>query len=369
MIEHLKQWVRTVGIASAIFVLPLPAAAQPIDPALAASWAFMQSAMPGVPYSLLKAACSEGTVMIYHGTWTIAQRNQIEHFTQRFPCIKVQRFELTAGPLRERFMSETRAGRYIADIIQDTDPGSLDNAARTGMLMNYVISNDSSYAGSLKMSGYWYPLRVAIITIVWNTTVVTEEEAKLLTDWKSAINPIWKGRMAVQHPTGGGAAYSPWYAWVKLYGEDFVRKIGALRPRVFNGMNPAASALASGDVGVMFGASETPLPQLWEKGAPLRWTMPEPAIGPTSGQGISAKAPHPNAAKLYQEYAFTLEGYQQWQRFGGPPARIGYKDQRKVASESWYKYPTNFFPYDSADATKSMERIVDLFNKAVGGAR
>ena len=33
--------------------------AQPVDPALAASWKFVQETMPGVPYELLKGACGD----------------------------------------------------------------------------------------------------------------------------------------------------------------------------------------------------------------------------------------------------------------------------------------------------------------------
>ena len=82
-----------------------------------------------------------------------------------------------------------------------------------------------------------------------------------------------------------------------------------MRPQVFSGTNPASAALASGDIAVLFNASETGLMPLQSAGAPLRWTFPEPAAGPVTGQAISARAPHPNAAKLYHEYAFTTEGY------------------------------------------------------------
>src|SRR6266404_6490776 len=93
--QHLRLWI-TALLAS---LLGEQAVAQPIEPALAASWAFVQANMPGVPYSLLKGACDEGALMIYHGTWADAQRSQVAQFKARFPCIKaVQMFELNAGP-------------------------------------------------------------------------------------------------------------------------------------------------------------------------------------------------------------------------------------------------------------------------------
>jgi ABC-type Fe3+ transport system substrate-binding protein len=96
-------------------------------------------------------------------------------------------------------------------------------------------------------------------------------------------------------------------------------------------------------------------------GAPLRWLFPEPATGPVTGQAINARAPHPNAAKLYHEYAFTAEGYGVWQKLGGAPARIGFKDQRPIASEPWYKYPSTFLNYDVQDVTALYPKISDLY--------
>ena len=178
--------------------------------------------------------------------------------------------------------------------------------------------------------------------------------------------PIWAGHAGVVDPSGGGVGFSPWYAWSVLYGDDFIKKIGAQKPRVYTGINPASAALAAGDIWAIFGASETGLLPLWLKGAPIEWSLPTPGVGPVTVQSIPAKAPHMNAAKLYQEYAFTLEGYGVWQELGGAPSRIGFKDQRKVAAESWYKFPEHFFEYKTSDSTNANKRVLDAFNQAVG---
>lgn len=341
-------------------------AADNVDPALAKSWEFMQQAMPGVPYDVLKNACAEAKLTLYHGTWTDAEQARVAKFEERFPCIKVTRLELLATALRERFITEARAGRDTADIIQDTDTGALDKLIDQNLLMNYVISNDASYADKMKHRGYWYPLRIALVGLAWNTNLVSDEQAKILSDWKGAIDPAWTGRSAAQDPSAGGAVLLPFYVWTKLYGDDFIEKMGKLKPRVFGASGPSAAALASGDIAVLFNASETGLTPLWLSGAPIHWSMPEPGIGAISAESIPARAPHPNAAKLYHEYAFSLEGYTVWQKLGGAPARIGYKDQRKVAAEPWYHFPGKFYDYDIADANNAVPHILDLFHKYIG---
>jgi iron(III) transport system substrate-binding protein len=329
---------------------------------LANSWAFVQESMPGVPYKLLEDACKEATLIIYNGTWGDAQRSQVAAFQKRFPCLKVTTFELATAPRRERFLSEYRAGKYLADIIQDTDPGVLNDQIKAGLLMNYKISNDSSFEPALKASGYWYPLRVAIAGSAWNTDKVTPEEAKSLFTWQGIINPAFKGRVGITDPAEGGAVFLPWYGLYKIYGEEFIKKIAELKPRIFD-LNQLGSALASGDIDIAFATSETPLTTMYLAGAPVRWALPEPAFGPPTGQAIPARAPHPNAAKLYQEYAFTEEGYGAWQKLGGPPARKVFKDQRKFADEDWYKYPKQFYAADLEQIVSERDAFLAKFNE------
>jgi ABC-type Fe3+ transport system substrate-binding protein len=342
------------------------ARAQQVDPKLAASWAYLQQGLPEVSYDLLASACAEGKLMIYYGTWIDAEDKRIAAFRKRFPCLDIGKFTANTGERRERWLAETRAGRHLADIIQDTEPGVLDDQARSGLLMQYVITSDDQFGSGAKNSGYWYAMRAALVGIAWNTDLVTDADARVLSQWSGIIDPRWAGRAGVVDPSAGGVAYLPWYLWQKLYGTAFLEKVGQLKPRVIASINPAAAALASGDIAVLFNASETGLLPLQERGAPIRWSMPEPGIGPMTGQAISATAPHPNAAKLYQEYSFGTEGYGIWQKDGGAPARIGFKDQRAVAAESWYKPPTAFADYDTKDATAKQDEIFEIYYKTIG---
>jgi iron(III) transport system substrate-binding protein len=350
-------------------MLAVPAWAQTIDPALQDGWSFMQKNMPGVPYSVLEAACKEADVMLYHGTWVDAQQAQIEGFKKHFPCIKVETYSDSISVMRQRFMSEEHAGRHVADIVQDSDTSSLDDDAKAKLLMNYKISNDDKFASGNKSSGIWYPLRVALVGIAWNTDAVSDDDAKILATWQGATDPRWAGKAAMSDPGSKGVAYQHLWAWYKLYGEDFLKKIGALHPRIIAGANNSMSSLASGDVDVVLNASETGLLPLFDKGAPIKWSLPSPGVGPLSAQAIVATAPHPNAAKLYQEYAFTQEGYGLWTRLGGAPATNAYPDTREVAKQPWYKLPDSLFNIDSKASSDDFDKVMADFNKYVGTSR
>ncbi|MEI4488620.1 ABC transporter substrate-binding protein [Frigidibacter sp. MR17.14] len=335
-------------LTCAVLALAVPAWAQDVAPEHADAWAFMQEAMPGVPYDLLAAACKEGTVMIYNGTWGDAQKNQIAAFSKRFPCVNVTNFELPTSERRERFVIESKAGRHTADIVQDTDPGVLDAQSDEGLILEYKISSDAQFADSLKKSGYWYPVRIALAANAWNLDNVTDEEIELLSTWQGMTDPRFKGRVgiAMSPSGGGGVTLYPYYALYKTYGEDFMKAFAALEPRNFSGANTLAGALASGDIDVALAVSETGIIPLQGQGAPIEWSLPEPGMGLATGQGISANAPHPNAARLYQEYAFSDEGYAAFNLYGGAPAKTGFADTRPVAKEEWYEYPKTFSDVD-----------------------
>lgn len=355
--------------AVAIGLAAAPGVAQDVDPALATSWEFVQEQMPGVPYELLAEACGEGEVMIYHGAWADAQDLQIQGFAERFPCITVRKQGGGMSDIRERFLAEFNAGLQIADLIQDSNSGILDEHFDSGYLAEYVISNDDQFTDANKSSGVWYSMRRGMAGIAWNVDLVSEEDAAMLREWDGILDDRWTNVAAIGDISAGGVAYLPFYAWYQLYGEDFFVELGKHNIRNIAGTNNAAAALASGDVEVLFNASETALVPLYERGAPIQWSLPAPGVGPLTGQSVTANAPHPNAARLYQEYAFTEEGYALFQKLGGVPTRLGIEDQREVASEPWYSVPEELLDYNEAEAVEAVPMIVDLFNQHVGSAR
>ena len=155
-------------------------------------------------------------------------------------------------------------------------------------------------------------------------------------------------------PAAGGVAYLPWYTWFKLYGEDFIRKLGEVRPQVFSGTNPASAALASGDIAVLFNASETGLMPLQSAGAPLRWTFPEPAAGPVTGRRSrrARRIPTPRSSitSMHSRPKAMLSG----KSSAAHPRASAIQDQRPIAAQPWYKYPTKFFELRPARSNKPL---------------
>jgi ABC-type Fe3+ transport system substrate-binding protein len=85
-----------------------------------------------------------------------------------------------------------------------------------------------------------------------------------------------------------------------------------------------------------------------------------------TGQAISAKAPHPNAAKLYQDYSLSEEGAALFQKWAGTPARTGLTDERDVAKLPWYKPPEALATFDPNKFTDSLKDLIATYKAAFG---
>ena len=146
----------------------------------------------------------------------------------------------------------------------------------------------------------------------------------------------------------GGTTQLPYYMFDKEYGPGFMQKLAALKPTVFNAINPLADRLGTGEFSLGLAVTaDTAIATQWLRGAPVRWTFPEPGLAVPYYIGLPAKAPHPNAAKLFEAWSLSPEGQRIWvANTGLAPVDKGIQDDRKFAHEPWYKLPSSYYAVD-----------------------
>jgi ABC-type Fe3+ transport system substrate-binding protein len=105
----------------------------------------------------------------------------------------------------------------------------------------------------------------------------------------------------------------------------------------YPGGNPALDAIISGDIDIGVGIAGSLAVAKLQTGAPLRWTNPQDWLITPYVQFINAKAPHPNAAKLFQEFALSPSGQKIFGDFGGVSLRKGIKSSADFQKQSWYQ--------------------------------
>ncbi|RLT37914.1 MAG: ABC transporter substrate-binding protein [Chloroflexi bacterium] len=223
--------------------------------------------------------------------------------------------------------------------------------------MPYKVANwDTIPAEAKHPDGYWWGDYYGVLSFIVNTDVVTNVPQ----DWADLLKPEYKGQVALAgDPRVSNQAIMAVYAAALASG-------GSLEDAQ-PGLDFFAQLNAAGNLVPVIGRSgilakgETPIVIAWDYNA-LAWQQGfegNPAtevVVPASGiiggvyiQAISAYAPQPNAAKLWQEFLYSDEGQLIWLKGFCHPIR--YNDL--VAR--------NVIPQEMADALPP----ADLYAKAV----
>lgn len=310
---------------------------------LVASPSVVRGAAAEPEAALVAAAKQEGSLTYYHTTAIDLTARWTAAFTQKYG-IQTQNVRGPSYPLWERWLTEERVGQHAADVIQITDTVLIEAAHDEGLIADYTPPNGAGIRPEMRKDGVWYTAFVNAMGIAWNRSKVTDEEDHLIRTggWNVLTDPRFAGRFATGTPASGGSSYSYVYMFLggkrSQFGPDFVTKMAALKPQVYESKSPMYDRLAAGEHAIVDQASQSDMGGLYLKGAPIRWVFPGPTPANLTVQTISKGAPHPNAARLFQDWAMSPEGQAEWFKFSGvASARQDTVDPRKPAKKDWYK--------------------------------
>lgn len=215
--------------------------------------------------------------------------------------------------------NESNKGPQAPDVI-DVGVSFGPQAVSQNLLAPYKVATwDTIDPNSKDSNGYWYGDYYGVLSFEVNTDVVKNPPQ----DWSDLLKPEYKNSVALAgDPTVSNQAIQSVYAAALANGGsldnaqpglDFFKQLassGNLVPTIAK-----QGTLASG---------ETPIVITWSYLAladrdALKGNPNVQVIIPKSGrfgglyvQAISAYAPHPNAAKLWEEYLYSDEGQIGW---------------------------------------------------------
>ncbi len=293
--------------------------------------------------ALIAAARKEGILTVYTSMEMEMTVSWSAAFTEAYG-VRVKVVRGPGYPLYDRWLNEERVGRHIADVFQLSDPTLLAAAAKQGFVATYTPSADPVIFQHMKQSGLWYAVHVGYMGIGYNKNRVSDEDEAVLQTkgWDALTDPRWKGRCGTTAAGSGGSTYAYNYMFMKTlkdrYGTPFLRKWAANKPDIYISKPPLLDRLAAGQYAIADEAASSDMEQLYLKGAPVRWVYPDPTPTIVTGQIISAHAPHPNAARLYTEWAFSHDGQTAWLKYeSGGTIRPDVVDPRETDKQAWFK--------------------------------
>ncbi len=139
--------------------------------------------------------------------------------------------------------------------------------------------------------------------MIYQTTAIPPTQAPR--NWSDLIDPKWKNRVAVAHPAFSGY-FGQWVlAMRKLYGWQYFEALAANKPRIGRSGNDPLTMLNAGESMIGTGPVSTTVQNI-EKGNPVNFVYPTDGtllcVGPSA---VLAKAPRPNAARLFLEWLLS----------------------------------------------------------------
>jgi iron(III) transport system substrate-binding protein len=308
---------------------------------------------------LIQKAKAEGQVTWYEGLLESAGRAFSAHFQQRFG-IRVQHQPMSSGAINERFRAESNAGRHIGDVLSLPDTIAMIEAIKANYIAQINVDSKSAFPKGWiidQPNGTAYPVLRVGMTLAYNTQTLKPADVALLSSWKGLLDRrLADGVVGLGHPARSITALPIYYYWTRTnkaeYGLEFLNKLEAQKPIVYNSHTEEGARLAAGEVSVGMLPDLVAIQQ-YNLGAPIAMVYPSPTPLLLYYTSVSRNAPHPNAALLFLEYITSDEGMAEWKKAAGGLTGRPDVDERvksKFVTEPWYRAPEQFFVIEDWDA-------------------
>jgi iron(III) transport system substrate-binding protein len=240
-------------------------------------------------------------------------------FREKYPDVNLTILRQPGEKIRTRILTEMRAGKFFWDVVSFNHL-DIDALAREGLLAAYASPETRSGfpEGAVDPEGRWAAIYVRQYVIGYNTRSVPRLQAPK--SWEDLLQPVWKEKFAMDESD------VEWYAAMLDYlgrekGGAFMRSLAQQRPQFRRGHSLLAKLLVAGDFPLaLVHAAE--MDEARRAGAPVDWVRTlDPVITSPSQVAVSAKAPHPNAARLFVDLLLSAEGQALIRDRGRVPAR------------------------------------------------
>ncbi len=259
------------------------------------------AAMP-VQAADVAAAKREGALNLYASMAEKDLRRLVSEFEKRYG-IKVNVWRSGKNKVLQRVVTEARAGRYEADVVHNPSP-EMELLHREGLLQPVRSPlQDRLIPEAVARHREWAGPRVYIFVQAYNTQKVGRDE--LPKTFEDLLEPRWKGRVAIE-----GKEQEWFFTLVRAMGEErglrFFRELVAKNGlQVRSGNALLNNMVIAGEVPFALTMYSYLPEQAKRAGAPIDWIALKPTIAYTDGIGVTRRAPHPNAALLFYEFALS----------------------------------------------------------------
>jgi iron(III) transport system substrate-binding protein len=166
--------------------------------------------------------------------------------------------------------------------------------------------------------GYWAAYYVNPYVLGYNTKLVKKEEVPKT--YEQLLDPKWKGRKISIDDSAYGLLAGLMRAWGKEKAVEYFKKLAAQEPVVQRGNTNRVQLTMAGEFPLIIAYAPT-IQRETSKQHPMDWVPLEPVPVQVNPMMLAAKAPHPNAGKLFIDFLLSKEGQKMLVGFRRIPVR------------------------------------------------
>jgi iron(III) transport system substrate-binding protein len=267
---------------------------------------------------LIRAAKKEGKVVFWSSMRIDDSKALAVGFEAKYPFIKVDIFRAGGEQIVNRAMAEHLAGKTTYDVVNAFALKVLQNK---GLLQAYAAPEAAHYdAGFKDAQNFWVSLYSGYNVIGYNTKLVPKAEAPR--SWEDLLHSRWKGKLGMDDEE---------YFWhagmLKYWGEEkgrrYMEALSRQGLQFRNGHALLADLMSIGEFPVVVVVYPDQIEQMKAKGQTVEWvTTTDPVLVNLAPIAVAAKAPQPNAARLFMNYSISKEGQEILQKARRASARL-----------------------------------------------
>src|SRR5215475_11965303 len=292
----------------------------------------------------------EGEVVYYSHDGEAGIGVLLDSFKKDFPKIKTSYVRLQTGALYAKITAERSAGRFGVDVLQLSDISPAIDFQKKGGYEQYLSPEYAGYKPEHQSTppGYYGWGGVTFAGISYNRGKVKPEQAPKT--WKDILNPALRDGISAKLATSG-MQHAQWYTLRKLYGNDFWQEFAKQRPKGFDARAQLFDRLSKGDDRVCALAEYGGYTLFKDKGAEIEFVAPADGLPATAFFiGVVNRAPHPEAAKLFVDWALSKRGQAVYQNqkillYGSLRSDAGPMPTGKKLSDFKLLFPTDWNDY------------------------
>jgi len=243
----------------------------------------------------------EGSVSFYANITSVEPL--MEDFNKK-TGVKAEYTRISTTKFLSTVFTEFEAGKLLADIVQAPLP-VMEQLRAGGVLAPYKSPSAAGYPDWAKRENDGiYMFGIEYVGLIYNKDLV--KPADVPKAYKDLTDPKWKNKIVMADPSIHPTTIS-WLVALKqnvfnndeTQWRDFLKGLAANTPMFVASFGPTPAPIASGEKAI---GISMPKYIVTNAPAPLDWARIEPLMGSPRAMGISAKAPHPNAAKKFVDY-------------------------------------------------------------------